>query len=145
MLTGYNTNISYENKVYHVQTEDSGQNNPVIVSLLYFQGAILSSKKTTYAHLLNDPDFRVKVREMMKEQHKSLIKEVMDGKHTADFKEETLAEQHFEQSLKQPVKKADEEPFEQSIQNAGEHMELTSHKPQSLDDILLNYIMKRSK
>ncbi|NWF75757.1 MAG: hypothetical protein HXY53_04130 [Nitrospirae bacterium] len=130
MLTGYNTNIAYKNKVYHIQTEDSGQNNPVIVSLLYFQGAILASKKTSYAHLLNDTNFRTKVREMMKEQHKTMIKELLEGKHTPDLKEKTLEEQQTEQSLKQPVKKTDE----QAIQ-----------KPQSLDEILLNYIMKREK
>lgn len=134
MLTGYNTNIAYKNKVYHIQTEDSGQNNPVIVSLLYFQGAILASKKTSYAHLLNDTNFKTKVREMMKEQHKTMIKELLEGKHTPDLKEKTLEEQQTEQSLKQsvnyPVKKIDE----QAIQ-----------KPQSLDEILLNYIMKREK
>lgn len=134
MLTGYNTNIAYKNKIYHIQTEDSGQNNPVIVSLLYFQGAILASKKTSYAHLLNDANFKTKVREMMKEQHKTMIKELLEGKHTPDLKEKTLEEQQTEQPLKQPVNNAVKKIDEQAIQ-----------KPQSLDEILLNYIMKREK
>ncbi|MFZ3121795.1 MAG: hypothetical protein WA104_00255 [Thermodesulfovibrionales bacterium] len=45
MLVGYNNNVTYKGKVYHVQTEDSGLNNPVIVTLLYFKGTILASKK----------------------------------------------------------------------------------------------------
>ena len=50
MLVGYNTNIPYKGKVYHVQTEDSGIKNPVIITHLYFHGSILASKKISYAH-----------------------------------------------------------------------------------------------
>ena len=45
MLVGYNNNVTYKGKVYHVQTEDSGLNNPIIVTLLYIKGTILASKK----------------------------------------------------------------------------------------------------
>ncbi|GFP33969.1 hypothetical protein HKBW3S42_02309, partial [Candidatus Hakubella thermalkaliphila] len=45
MLVGYNNSVTYKGKVYHVQTEDSGLNNPIIVTLLYFKGTILASKK----------------------------------------------------------------------------------------------------
>ncbi len=45
MLVGYNDNITFKGKVYHVQTEDSGLKNPIIVTLLYFRGVILASKK----------------------------------------------------------------------------------------------------
>lgn len=143
MLTGYNTNISYKKKVYHVQTEDSGRNNPVIVSLLYFQGAILASKKTSYAHLLNDADFKTKVREMMKEQHKALIKELLEGKHTPDLQEETSYEN--KQSSIKPANEAGKEKDEQAIQSDKQDTVQTIKKPTSLDDILLNYIMKREK
>ncbi len=145
MLTGYNTNITYKNKLYHVQTEDSGENNPVIVSLLYYKGAILASKKTNYSHLINDPDFKNKIREMMKEQHKSLIKELLDGKHTSDSIVETFIEKSTEEPLKQPLKNGDEEHLEQTIQNAHENKDQIIQKTQSLDDILLNYILKRTK
>ena len=37
MLVGFNTNISYKDKIYHVQTEDSGKVNPVVVTLLYHE------------------------------------------------------------------------------------------------------------
>lgn len=76
MLIGYNTNIKYRGKVYHVQTEDSGPANPQIVTLLYHQGAILSSKKTNYAHLMGRPDFEERLRELMKQQHRDMIMEL---------------------------------------------------------------------
>jgi len=84
MLVGYNTNISYKDNVYHVQTENSGLRNHIIVTHLYSKGAILASKKTSYAHILEDHDYKEKVRGLMKEQHRSMIEELLAGKCTGE-------------------------------------------------------------
>lgn len=84
MLIGYNTNVRYGGKVYHVQTEDSGLSNPVVVTLLYFQGAILRSKKTSYADLIGQPDLEERLRDTMKQQHKDMIRELIEGKCTGE-------------------------------------------------------------
>lgn len=56
MLTGYNTNLKVKGGIYHIQTEDGGINNPVITTLLYSKGAILASKKVSYADIIKvDP------------------------------------------------------------------------------------------
>ena len=94
MLVGYNTNISYKEHVYHVQTEDSGQKNPVIVSLIYSHGAIIASRKTNYAHVAQDPDFREKVTKIMKAQHKWMIRELLAGKFTDGDTIKIDAKQH---------------------------------------------------
>ena len=52
-VTGFNHNIKHKGKVYHVQTEDSGVNNPHIITHLFVGGNILASKKTSYADILN--------------------------------------------------------------------------------------------
>jgi len=44
MITGFNQDVTFKNKVYHVQTEDRGKSNPVIESLIYVGGEILASK-----------------------------------------------------------------------------------------------------
>ncbi len=124
MLVGYNTNISYKKKVFHVQTEDSGQDNPVIITLLYHQGAILASKKTSYEHLLNETDIKEKVRKLMQEQHKQMIRELISGTHVGQGPQKELNEN------------AEDDPIEES-----EPVERISN---SLDDVLLNYIMKRT-
>jgi hypothetical protein len=80
MLTGYNTDFKFQGKVYHVQTEDGGANSPSITSLLYHQGAILSSRKTSYADILKADCLDEVVRELMIEQHKQLIRDLMHGK-----------------------------------------------------------------
>jgi hypothetical protein len=82
MLVGYNTNVPYKGKLYHVQTEDNGLRNPVITTLLYLKGSILASKKTSYEHLAGDPDYEIKVREIMKEQHREMIKGLVKGEYT---------------------------------------------------------------
>jgi len=88
MLSGYNTNISYKGTTYHIQTEDNGIKNPVVVTLLYSQGAILASKKTGYEHILEKSDYKEKVGKLMKDQHKSMIKELLSGKYTRAEKPE---------------------------------------------------------
>lgn len=74
MLSGINTDIEYGGKIYHVQTEDGGHQNPVIVTHLFSGGAILSSRRVSYADVIKagpNPDV---IREMMKEQHQGMIK-----------------------------------------------------------------------
>jgi hypothetical protein len=120
MLVGYNTNVPYKGNLYHVQTEDNGTKNPVIVTLLYIKGTILASKKTSYAHLVSDPGCKEAVRELMKEQHKTMIKELVRGIHTG---EESAAGQ---------VAASEEGP----------EPEPKKESAKSLDDILLDYIIK---
>jgi hypothetical protein len=84
MLTGYNTDIKHEGVVYHVQTEDGGSENPVLVSLVYKGGRILVSKKTSYAQLLGTDDFMSKLRDLLERQHKTMIKAILTGNLVAD-------------------------------------------------------------
>lgn len=123
MLVGYNTNITYKDKIYHIQTEDSGVKNPIIVTLLYSKGAILASKKTSYEQILDDADYKEKIRNLMKLQHKIMIKELLAGKYTGEYTAEEVSEETVEQPEEEPKSKK----------------QLTK----SLDDILLNYIIKR--
>lgn len=80
MLTGYNTDFKFQGKIYHVQTEDGGVNSPFITSLLYHQGAILASRKTSYEDIIRADCLDEVVRELMMEQHKQMIRDLMQGK-----------------------------------------------------------------
>jgi hypothetical protein len=125
MLVGYNTNVPYKGQVYHVQTEDSGIKNPVIITHLYFRGSILASKKISYAHFAASPDYKEKVRELMKEQHKAMIKELIRGVHTPEAA---------------PVPQgAAESPPNTEDQDASTKGQISK----SLDDVLLEFILKK--
>ena len=146
MLVGYNTNISYKEKVYHIQTEDSGQSNPMIVTLLYSKGAILASQKTSYAHILAEPDYKDRVREIMKAQHKTMLKGLLAGKYTGEHteKEEKISQTVKEEENKIAETQAVEAPVE-LMNMEEEKVRIKEQITKSLDDILLNYIMKREK
>ncbi|MCI0571692.1 MAG: hypothetical protein L0Y66_13145 [Myxococcaceae bacterium] len=78
-VTGFNHNIKHKGKVYHVQTEDSGINNPHLITHLFVGGNILASKKTSYADILHAPNLAEVVRELMEEQHKEMLRNLING------------------------------------------------------------------
>ena len=79
MVLGFNHNVVYKGEVFHVQTEDSGINNPHIITLLYRGGVILCSKKTSYADILSMDNLESVVEELMKAQHKELMRRLKSG------------------------------------------------------------------
>src|SRR5690349_8716588 len=83
-LLGYNNNVRHKNKVFHIQTEDSGVKYGHIITHLFADGGrILKSVKTSYAEYLQNEKMADIVREMMKQQHKSMFIALRDGKFDA--------------------------------------------------------------
>ena len=79
MVLGYNHNVMYKGEVFHVQTEDSGVAAPHIITLLYRGGVILASKKTSYADILKIENLDTVVEELMKDQHKTMMRRLKAG------------------------------------------------------------------
>lgn len=79
MVLGFNHNVKYKGEVFHVQTEDSGTRNPHIITLLYRGGVILCSKKTSYADIVSMENLDTIVEELMKEQHKEMMRRLKSG------------------------------------------------------------------
>ena len=79
MTPGFNHNIRYRGVLYHIQTEDSGIENPVVTTLLYKGGTILSSKRTSYSDIVNSDKMEEVVKEIMKEQHKLMLFDLKNG------------------------------------------------------------------
>jgi hypothetical protein len=79
MVVGFNHNFRYQGEVYHIQTEDSGMLSPNIVTLLYQGGTILASKKTSYADIAKIDNLEQVVEELMKEQHKNMLRGLRAG------------------------------------------------------------------
>lgn len=78
-LRGYNHNIRYKVRVYHVQTEDSGLDNPHVITHLFLDGMIVSSQRKSYVSLLETPDLDARVRSVMQDQHKAMMKQLRRG------------------------------------------------------------------
>ncbi len=79
MLVGFNTNVRYDGRLFHVQTEDEGQGNPQITSLVFEGGAILASRRQSYKHVLDSADLESSLRDLMEEQHNSVVQALKCG------------------------------------------------------------------
>ncbi len=79
MITGFNTNVRHGGRLFHVQTEDSGRNNPHVISHIYHGGTILASEKQEYHDLLDSEDVEAAVRNLMEAQHKAMLEGLRQG------------------------------------------------------------------
>jgi hypothetical protein len=80
-LLGYNNNIRHKGKVFHIQTEDSGVKYGHISTHLFTDGGrILRSVKASYGEYIGNERMAEIVREMMKQQHKSMFIALREGK-----------------------------------------------------------------
>lgn len=158
MLSGINTDIQYKGEVYHVQTEDGGPSNPLITTLLFKGGAIFSSKKTNYGEILQSASYQEAVKELMKEQHKSMVRDLASGKferppaetgpgrktdQTADRKvadkagqpNKIVSVQEETAGVKEPPSKPDQTTADQK----------RPAQKKSLDDLILDYLSKKEE
>ncbi|MDQ6800845.1 MAG: hypothetical protein M3041_08415 [Acidobacteriota bacterium] len=83
MITGFNTDIKHNEKVYHIQTEDKGLSNPYIESLVYVGGEILASKKTSYAEQAKTGVDEKWIGSLMEQQHRTMIAAIKRGRFDA--------------------------------------------------------------
>jgi hypothetical protein len=85
MITGFNTDVQYEGRVFHVQTEDKGLDNPVVESLVYTGGEIITSRRTAYTDLARSSEFsESEVARRMESQHQAIIREILSGRFDPD-------------------------------------------------------------
>ena len=84
MLGGYNHNIRYRDRVYHVQTEDLGLQAARIRTHIFFNGAVVAETQQTYAELLHQPmapqQRETYIRARMQALHKDAMKKLTEGK-----------------------------------------------------------------
>jgi len=137
MLVGFNHNIMYKGEMFHVQTEDSGIANPHIITLLYRGGTIIASKKTSYADIIKVDGLEKVVEELMKEQHKEMLRNLKAGR----FDERAFGSRPAppaEQGLPPETPPARPEPPSPPPQKSHD----PSRKSQSLDEIILDYLVR---
>ena len=143
MITGFNTNVRYSGRVYHVQTEDSGRSNPHVISHLYHSGTILASEKREYGDLLGSEELTGLVRRLMEGQHKAMLERLRRGEF-----DELIAER-LEDPNASTGSEAVAEPLEQPTDKAAEEDDrafgegIVSEKP--LDEVILEYLVEKAR
>jgi hypothetical protein len=142
MLSGYNTDFKFQGKIYHVQTEDGGVGSPSITSLLYHQGAILASRKTSYADIIKADCLDEVVRELMMEQHKQMIRDLMQGKLELSGAAPPAAPSPAPAAQAPPPEKAAPAPKAAPPRPQAPKEE---PKEKSLDDIILDFLAQEER
>jgi hypothetical protein len=79
MLSGFNHNIKYKGKTYHIQTEDSGRANPHVITHTFIGGVILDTVRSSYEDIVETPGWQDKLRDRMKAQHLEEIRRLLSG------------------------------------------------------------------
>jgi hypothetical protein len=80
VITGYNTDVKHRNRVFHVQTEDKGESNPCVESLVYVGGEILATRRVSYAETMAKGRDDGAIQELMEQQHRAMIAAIQRGK-----------------------------------------------------------------
>ncbi|MFW5968633.1 MAG: hypothetical protein ACOCV2_14000 [Persicimonas sp.] len=84
MLIGFNNDVEYRGKTFHIQTEDHGEGDPRIETQLFHSGAILDTVITSYEEILDEYDgeeAEERIRAQMKASHRSLYKKLLGGEY----------------------------------------------------------------
>ena len=80
MIFGFNTDLRIGKAVYHVQTEDRGDINPVIDTTIYAKGRILHRRVNSYKDFRESPEFNpTALRVRLEVQHRAIIDELRSG------------------------------------------------------------------
>ena len=80
MITGFNTDVKHKNRVFHIQTEDKGEGNPYVESLVYVGGEILATKRTSYAEVVKGGRDDHAIQDLMEQQHRTMIAAIQRGR-----------------------------------------------------------------
>jgi hypothetical protein len=96
MITGFNTDVKHGDTVYHVQTEDKGVTNPLILSLIYVKGTILDAFRIRYQDFLASDRFsEALLQKILEFQHRQIVGAIKRGKYQKGMVLEDYVEDDF--------------------------------------------------
>lgn len=76
MIPGLNTDVRHKGKTFHIQTEDSGPENPVLITHVFLGGTILGTQRQNYGNDTDETD----VRDRMRTQHRAMYHALLEGR-----------------------------------------------------------------
>lgn len=79
MLPGLNTDVGVDKAAYHVQTEDLGEKNPIILTLVYKGGAVVLRERLEYGEIFGGKLSAPQIKTLMEAQHRRVMRRVAAG------------------------------------------------------------------
>lgn len=80
MQAGFNHNIRHEGVLFHVQTEDCGVQNPVVITHLFVGGNIVATRRSSYEKFVSKASLKEIVIAIMQEQHKEMMRDLVHSR-----------------------------------------------------------------
>jgi hypothetical protein len=78
MVTGFNTDIKFNEVVFHIQTEPRKEAG--IETTVYVKGAVIHSLRSSHQEFLNSPDYTdEKLKKVLEDQHRQVIAKIRNG------------------------------------------------------------------
>lgn len=139
MITGYNTDVRYRSVNLHVQTEDKGQGNPYIESLVYVGGQVLVAKRASYAEMLANGKGEKEIVAMMDRQHRTMIAAIRHGKFDEKLRALLGAEASVEATLPPSPRPAPLAP-PSSAGSPAQAAAVEAVRDRTLDQVILEYL-----
>lgn len=142
MITGYNTDVSHSDLVFHVQTEDKGVDVACIESLVYVGGQILGKRRTSYRAVLEGSEGKAAIVDIMDRQHRLMIAEIRGGQYDEKLVSLGLAAAPATAAAQIGV------PASEPIPIAAEPTTMpaaTEGEGQTLDQIILEYLSSEAE
>lgn len=140
MITGYNTDVRHGEVVFHVQTEDKGESNPWVESLIYVGGRVVASKRASYADLLKDGDDNQFIMSLMERQHRLMIAAIRNGRLDGRLQELGLVQTSAKRPL-EAVAVSSAELTGEGLPDSAEVSDASGESASpSLDQVILDYL-----
>jgi hypothetical protein len=79
MATGFNTDVTHGQRVFHVQTEDRGPQHRAIDTVVYQNGRALHRHSSSYAELSPSDSVPDPIQHQVEEQHRRVIESLRSG------------------------------------------------------------------
>ena len=132
MITGYNTDVKYGDIVLHVQTEDKGEGNPFIESLIYYGGQVVVAKRASYADKLQSGRRLEEVTALMEHQHRTMMKAIKAGK--------------FDDKIRLFIPDKDKVKLAPAMElDSTDSFELADESGRTLDQVILEYLTSEAE
>jgi hypothetical protein len=135
VITGYNTDVKHNTRVFHIQTEDKGESSPYIESLVYVGGQILATRKTSYADVVKNGRDDKAIQELMEQQHRTMIAAIQRGRF--DGPNNSL---RTPEGMSDGTAQAAQAAAETGEAGSEDPSEATSAGDRTLDQVILDYL-----
>lgn len=85
MLIGYNNDVQYRGKTFHIQTEDRGEPALQIETQIFHAGAILDTRIVSYEEIFNNAENKSvrnrNIKTLMQTTHRELYRNLLSGEY----------------------------------------------------------------